>query len=436
MASVFISTTQSGAGIQADLTTDGEGVYLMAGVGVSSTGTLALYGRGNNHAAYIDGIVVGQTDGIQLGSNSATNFGSRLTIGETGKVVGMYGDGAKILGTVSTVVIDGTIEGVNAGLWYSAEDNVPPSSTSFLTNTGLIRGGSAGIQRFGNETFQLDNSGTITGPLSFFAQGDGSDTVNNSGTMNGSILLGGGNDFYNGFFGKVVGAIFGGDGTDIINGGTAADLISGDAGADTMAGGAGSDIYFLETVGDIVIEALNEGNDQVNYSGTGGETYVLPVNVENLSILAASLANGSGNTLKNTIGGSSVANILNGRLGNDTLSGGLGNDFFVFNTAPNAATNRDRILDFNEAGNDTIRLENTGVGLFNALAAGQLAAAAYTENASGAATAATHRIIYETDTGQLRYDSNGSLAGGVILNFATIDANRQASMSHLDFFVI
>ena len=36
----------------------------------------------------------------------------------------------------------------------------------------------------------------------------------------------------------------------------------------------------------------------------------------------------------------------------------------------------------------------------------------------------------------LRYDSNGSPAGGVIVHFATLDANKAALYSNLDFIVI
>ena len=52
--------------------------------------------------------------------------------------------------------------------------------------------------------------------------------------------------------------------------------------------------------------------------------------------------------------------IIYGTAGDDTLRGGPGNDFFVFNTALNAATNRDTILDFGTAvgNNDGIQLDN------------------------------------------------------------------------------
>jgi hypothetical protein len=60
---------------------------------------------------------------------------------------------------------------------------------------------------------------------------------------------------------------------------------------------------------------------------------------------------------------------------------------------------------------------------------------AYSENPNGAATLATHRIIYEIDTGKLWYDSNGSAAGGTIF-FAALDANKAALYSNAHFLVI
>jgi hypothetical protein len=65
--------------------------------------------------------------------------------------------------------------------------------------------------------------------------------------------------------------------------------------------------------------------------------------------------------------------------------------------------------------------------------AGTLAAAAFVKNTTGTATNAAHRIIYETDTGHLIYDSNGSAAGGAI-QFATVAANL--ALTNSDFVVI
>lgn len=83
-----------------------------------------------------------------------------------------------------------------------------------------------------------------------------------------------------------------------------------------MAGGLGIDVYYVDQINDTVFENANSGADTVK---TTANNYILPANVENLSLYAGA-STGTGNAL---------ANSLNGRLGlyNDTLSGLDGNDF-------------------------------------------------------------------------------------------------------------
>jgi Ca2+-binding RTX toxin-like protein len=73
-----------------------------------------------------------------------------------------------------------------------------------------------------------------------------------------------------------------------------------------------------------------------------------------------------GNNVGNVLTGIGGNDILTGNAGNDHLRGGNGNDvmvggagydFFLFNTAPSAATNFGRITDYTPA-YDTIQLEN------------------------------------------------------------------------------
>ncbi|MEY9787720.1 Ca2+-binding RTX toxin-like protein [Sinorhizobium fredii] len=102
----------------------------------------------------------------------------------------------------------------------------------------------------------------------------------------------------------------------------------------------------------------------------------------------------------------------------------------MFNTAPNASSNADKIEDFSAA-DDTIRLENA---IFTAISGtGTLTAAQFVKNTTGSAADASDRIIYETDTGKLYYDSNGNAAGGSV-HFATISTNL--SITNADFFVV
>ena len=120
---------------------------------------------------------------------------------------------------------------------------------------------------------------------------------------------------------------------------------------------------------------------------------------------------------------------LFGGLGNDTLTGGAGADSFIFNTTPNATTNRDTITDFNVT-DDTIELENA---IFTALgtATGTLSAGAFVIGA--AALDAADRVVYNSGTGALFYDSNGNAAGGSV-QIATLTTGLL--LTNADFLII
>jgi Ca2+-binding RTX toxin-like protein len=219
-----------------------------------------------------------------------------------------------------------------------------------------------------------------------------------------------------------------------------------------MRGMAGSDVYFVASAGDVIDESAggSGGTDTVQSAITfnlGDLTHARGA-VENLTLLGSVNLKGSGNSLNNVIVGNSGANSLyagagndsvsggdgndkvNGATGNDTLTGGSGMDTFSFTTALNATSNVDRITDFNVSA-DTIQLEN-GVIPGLGVAVGTLSAASFWKSASGLAHDATDRVIYETDTGLLNYDSNGSAAGGVF-HIARLAPNL--ALTHADFVV-
>ncbi|MEJ6850557.1 calcium-binding protein [Sinorhizobium fredii] len=212
------------------------------------------------------------------------------------------------------------------------------------------------------------------------------------------------------------------------------DFIDGGLGADTMEGGSGNDTYVVNETGDVI--------DEVAHGGSGIDTVRSSISlslvasakvvgaVENLTLLGTGNTNATGNGLANTLIGNSGNNILNGGAGKDKLTGGLGNDTFFFNSTLSATTNVDSITDFNVA-NDTIRLENA---VFTAIVGtGTLTAAQFVKNTTGLAADASDRIIYESDTGKLFYDSNGSAAGGSV-HFATVSTNL--GITAADFFVV
>jgi Ca2+-binding RTX toxin-like protein len=232
----------------------------------------------------------------------------------------------------------------------------------------------------------------------------------NSGTN--SIIGGLGNDVLSGLGGND--NLFGQDGNDTLIGGLGADDLSGGADIDTAS-------YVNATLG--VKASLT--TPAINTHEAAGDTYS---SIENLTGSAFGDAL-TGNSVVNVIVGGGGNDNINGRAGNDKLTGGAGNDAFIFDTGL-GATNVDTITDFNFV-NDTIRLDNA---IFDAIAGlGTLTAAQFVANASGTAADANDRIIYETDTGNIFYDTNGNAAGGSTL-FAIVGAGL--GITNADFVVV
>lgn len=224
-------------------------------------------------------------------------------------------------------------------------------------------------------------------------------------------------------------------GNDTLRGSDGSNRLDGGLGADFMAGGRFRDIYLVDDARDAVIEFASEGEDLVLAS----VTHRLQANVENLTLDGNAAINGVGNELANQLSGNFARNylygnagndVLSGRVGNDVLTGGEGRDAFLFQDAPNAASNVDKVLDFSVA-DDHFRLQGNAV--FASLPTGFLAESAFRINKTGFAQDASDRIIYESDTGELYYDSNGDKPGGSAL-FAI--AAKDLALTRFDFLVV
>ena len=129
------------------------------------------------------------------------------------------------------------------------------------------------------------------------------------------------------------------------------------------------------------------------------------------------------------LSGGSGGDLLDGGLAADMLTGGAGEDSFRFSTALGSG-NIDRITDFNVT-QDSILLDNL---IFTALGAdGALGLGAFFKSAAGVAQDADDRIIYDTDSGSLLYDADGTGQTAAI-QFAQLSTNLALSAS--DFIVI
>ena len=105
-----------------------------------------------------------------------------------------------------------------------------------------------------------------------------------------------------GFGNTLANGIFGNAGNNLIDGGV---------GADTMSGGAGDDAYFVDDIGDAVVENALEGNDTVFTLVNFG----LGANVETLVLQGGADLQGFGNNLANTLFGNGGNNLLDGGIG-------------------------------------------------------------------------------------------------------------------------
>ncbi len=232
-------------------------------------------------------------------------------------------------------------------------------------------------------------------------------------------------------------SLFGGSGDDRIDAGAGNDIIFGGQGVDTMEGGAGDDVYHVDSRSDVVTEwsFLGAGTDTVRAS----VSWSLGDNVENLVLTGGKWRWGDGNALDNAITGNFNRNVLsgkdgddtlNGRGGADTLWGGAGDDRFVFDTTLNGRS-VDTIKDFGN-GNDVIVL---GTNVFTALddhssEGGALDVSAF-EAGNGVARSADARILYNTATGALAYDADGS-GSGAALQFALLQPNLTLTADDFD----
>jgi hypothetical protein len=260
------------------------------------------------------------------------------------------------------------------------------------------------------------------GPLSCTLYGGlGDDTL--TGQEGGDGLFGGiGADYLFGgvgidlmFGGNGDDTMYGGTGSDVIKGGNDADAIHGDVSDDRLFGLAGTDLLW----GDDGNDSLAGGADfDTLNGGTGADTLSGDAGSDGLS----------GGEGKDVLNGGDGDDFLRGGLGRDTLTGGAGIDTFNFNYL--GAVNADRIVDF-VVGTDRISLSS---GTFPAVHA-NLDAQEF--RLGTAALDGDDRILYDSATGRLYYDPDGTLNGASsapAVLFAIV-ANH-AALTYQDFYVL
>ena len=357
--------------------------FVAKGVLVASLGANAIYGSNWGHEVVIAGTAASNQIAVFLGGDPIADFDNSIVVEAGGEIrsfenyaVGMYGHHNQI---INGGLIDGGYGGVI--LWGNS-----PSTVTTITNSGTILGDVFGIAKNPGtiETVTFINSGTLSAVTAYGPSAGASvavDLITNTGRIYGTIDLSAGNDVYSGAAGRLNGDVLGGMGLDVVVGGVDSDWFEGGGDNDSLVGNAGNDRLLGQ-----------DGNDTLN-GGLGNDF----------------LDGGNGN------------DTLFGGAGKDTLTGGLNNDFFVFNTALNAATNRDIITDYNAA-QDTFKLENA---IFTKLGAGVHVLSSAFFRAGPKALDANDYIVYNKANGVLSYDNDGNgahtaIAFAVLTNRPTL----------------
>ncbi|MEB3209751.1 MAG: calcium-binding protein [Leptolyngbyaceae bacterium] len=260
--------------------------------------------------------------------------------------------------------------------------------------------------------------------------------------------------------------IFGSFGNDIIDGGNHDDHLYGNegddeliagSGNDILEGGEGNDTYRIDS-GDIIIEPLGAGSaDIVFVSGSfATNAEVETIHVTTTSSVTITLSNttgteiylAAGSTGQDVLTGGDGNDVLRGGANIDTLAGGLGADTFVFGGTGLSATGatstsirQDTIADF-QATTDIIRLDATSFTALTSFVGGDLSGTDGSGtpgfalfNGVGSINTVNALVVYDTTTGDLLYNPNGSGfgtgGGGVFANLSGIP-----SLSTTDFEVV
>lgn len=374
----FLSTTGFGTAVFAQVS---DNVVLNNQGEIYGDRGIQVFGDSNSDLSITNaGTINGVTEGIRIGSDSASTDGF---IVNTGLIVGgtaievVFGDDIDVV-----VKNSGTISSTDDGTAYEGQggsDDIENSGSIFgsistsggndeLLNTGDIIGdidlgsGSDTLRNTGSIVGEIDINGKLVNDgeiIGGFDNGSGGD-IRNSGTISGgiinldgatntvvntgeileAILMSAGTDFFTnegdgyalGVFGQAGNdTLLGGVRADAFDGGSENDSIRGREGEDSLEGGTGNDSVFGGPGDDEL--GGGSGDDQVR--GGTGDDLILGIDGNDTlrggddqdTLLGGSnddsLSGGSGN---DEVSGDSSRDTLSGGSGDDTLSGGTGAD--------------------------------------------------------------------------------------------------------------
>jgi Ca2+-binding RTX toxin-like protein len=418
------------------------GLLLAVTVNLDDPSPIATYGTEQDTLSGIENLIGG------LGADNLSGNDAIINVIEGG------GGVDKLIGNANdTVSYASSVGAVSVNLGQAAEvggafNGFIKTGGDFILGFGNILGGLAGDQLTGDGGANVI-SGMLGNDLIVGGGGDdtldggkGIDTVSYAGAAGGvtvglnladQVTGGAGKDSLSGFE-KLIGSANG----DTLTGDQFNNTIDGGAGDDVIEGGLGSDI--LKGGGD----AVTPGSDTVSYANAGAGVKVSLANtlaqntvgagIDTLSgfenILGSDFddrltGNGKANKLtggdgKDVLSGGAGDDELTGGLGDDIVTGGAGNDKFVVGFAAD-----DHITDFT-SGQDKFVADTV---------------APITNISSGSNPLATTGgigvawLLYDTDTGVLSLDPDGSNVGFMPFLVATLD-NKPVALTLADFIFV
>ncbi|MDX2212473.1 MAG: calcium-binding protein [Oculatellaceae cyanobacterium bins.114] len=228
---------------------------------------------------------------------------------------------------------DDLLEGGNGNDYINGGTGVDQMSGGAGSNTYVVDDtNDLVITTTGFDTIWLSSAA----PIFFDMQVNAATTQNlvmfqTSSTVNHNVS---GNDFANTITGNLGdNQIFGMGGNDILYGNGGDDELDGGFGSDRLIGGAGYDIYYIDNVGDAIVE---DSTEPVGFNEAFSTvSYTLSSHIFGLTLEGSANLNGTGNDWDNLLVGNIGRNTLDGGLGADTMVGGGGfaGDTFVVDNA-------------------------------------------------------------------------------------------------------
>ncbi|MBS0017981.1 MAG: calcium-binding protein [Arthrospira sp. SH-MAG29] len=411
-------------------------VTMMGGAGNDSImGPIGRFGEGQN---LLDG---------GPGNDTIMSFAAEDTL--------LGGEGDDFLSTNTSAQL--TTQGINSALPGFAGGSVLDGGGGNDTLVSVF----AGDSLFGGD----GNDSLLGRRFSIMDGGDGNNTLDGSQWLRtGTTPL------------EV--SLFGGAGDDLIIGarGTITNVINPGAGNDTIVLGTTNDILLTDNANvmgndSIVaanIEFLTEGTEGLNLTNLGGNNTLEGSDRNDLLVTGSGndllLGGGGDDTLLGGGGndylfGGSGNDLLDGGPGDDTLEGGFGtntlvggegdNQFFYRFSEAVKTTGADFITDFNQGGNDRMVFSRNaatggfGFALVPGVSTNELGPNQFIYLPTGLyrdsdANINTPVLIYEQVSGVLKYDENGSAAGGVhpIAQFGLLPDGNFPRISSNDILII